>query len=384
MVSLPLFQRVEANAYNKNLAGVKSDPTDYFSASAAQWDLPGKDTVVIALTQEPASMFSLAESAAVQHVVAQLVWGSGVTQYAYDYQPVIQEGDVFPTIENGGAVNNEVELKDGDRIANANGDVGTLKDGKLVGDDGTELSLVGRDAAGNDVEIKVGAKLPQLVVTAKLKPGLKWSDGQPVVKADWELGFKVECNKESGAVTYYGCDRTAKFEALDDVTAVTTFVPGYQPPTYYLVAPLAGLTGGVGVYPSHQVVNSEGAYKGKTLAEVDPKDFKTLPEIAETPMGTGPYILKSWEKGQKMTLEANPNYWGGEVKVKNIVVQFFADTNGAVTGLLQGDVDIIGKETLGAGTELEAVVNAAKEGKVIAEVSASPTWEHIDMNLNIR
>ena len=384
MISLPLFQRVEANAYNKDLTGLKSDPTDYFSASAPAWDLPGKDTIVIALTQEPASMFSLAESAAVQHVVAQLVWGSGVTQYEYDYQPVVHEGDQFPTVENGGAVINEVEVKEGDRLTNANGDVGVLTEGKLIGDDGSELGLNGKDAAGADVEIAAGIKLPQLVVTAKVKPGLKWSDGQPVVKADWELGYKVECNKESGAVTYYGCDRTAKFEAVDDVTFVTTYVPGYMPPTYYLVAPLAGLSGGVGVYPAHQVVESEGAYKGKTLAEVDPKDFKTLPEIAETPMGTGPYKIVSWEKGQRITLEANPNFWGGEVKVKNVVVQFFADTNGAVTALLAGDVDIIGKETLGAGTELEAVVNASKEGQVIADVSASPTWEHVDMNLFVR
>jgi ABC-type transport system substrate-binding protein len=264
---------------------------------------------------------------------------------------------------------------------NANGDVGTFKDGKLLADDGTELGLQVRNFAGETVDLAVGVKMPQLVVTSKVKEGLKWSDGQPVVKADWELGFKVTCDKESGAVSYFGCERTAKFEALDDRTGVTTFVPGYQPPTYYVTT---AFFNGADIYPSHQVIQSEGDYKGKTLAEVAPKDFRTLPEVAETPMGTGPYILQSWEKGQKMTLVANPNYWKGEPKVKQIIVQFFADTNGAVTGLLQGDVDIIGKETLGAGTELEAVINAAKEGKVNAEVSASPTWEHADMNLFIR
>lgn len=380
MISLPLFQRVEADAYNKNLQGLVSDPTDYFSASGDAWELPGKKTLVIALTQEPASMFNIQESAAVQRVVAQLVWGPGYTSYDYDYQPVIFEGDQFPTIENGGAVVTDFEVKEGDRISNGNGDVGTFKEGKLVDDEGKELSLVARGVDGSEIEIKAGAKLPQLAVTAKVKPGLKWSDGQPVVKADWELGFKVDCNKESGSVSYYGCDRTAKFEATDDQTTVTTFVPGYLPPLYYLAADPAR----AGLYPSHQVIESEGAYKGKTLAEVEPKDFKSLPETAETPMGIGPYILQSWEKGQKMTLTANPNFWKGEPKVKNIVVQFFADTNGAVSALLQGDVDIIGKETLGAGTEMEAVVKAAAENKVNAVVGASPTWEHVDMNLFVR
>jgi len=376
MISLPLFQRVEANAYNKNLKGLKSDPTEYFTASADQWDLPNKKTLVIALTQEPASMFSIQESSAVQRNVAQLVFGQDTTLYAYDYQPYAFEGDKYPTIENGGTVNGEVEIKDGDKVVNANGDVGTFKGGKLLADDGKELSLKVKTLAGEEVDLAVGVKLPQLVVTTKLVDR-KWSDGEPVVKADWELGYKVDCDKESGAVSYFYCDRVQTYEVVDGKTLKMTWLPGYQSSDYYRASYF-------NAYPSHQAINSEGAYKGKTLADVAAKDFKTLPEVAETPLGTGPYILVKWDKGQKITLKANPNYWKGEPKVKNIVVQFFADTNGAVAGLLQGDVDIIGKETLGAGTELEAVVKAASEKKIVADVSASPTWEHVDMNLFVR
>ncbi|MGQ9904642.1 MAG: ABC transporter substrate-binding protein [Anaerolineae bacterium] len=370
MVSLPLFQRLEATAYSKDLKGLIPDPNEYFSASADQWELAGKDTAVVALGQEPASLFLLQESAAVATVVGQLVFGVFNTSYNYRFQPVLYEGDEFPSLDNGGAVNVEVELKDGDLVVNGNGDVGTLKNGKLVDREGNELSLVGRTINDEDVEIAPGAKLPQLTVTYKFKPH-KWSDGEPVKKADWELGYKVACDRESGAVSYFTCDRVVSFEALDDNSYKVVYAPGYQPPQYYL-APF-------GYYPSHQKIGD------KTLAEIEPKEFKNLPEVTDTPLGTGPYVIKSWERGQRITLEANPNYWKGEPKVKNIIVQIFdANPAGAVAALLQGTVDVVGKETLGAGQELQTVIEESAKGTIVAEPIASPTWEHADFNLNIR
>ena len=56
----------------------------------------------------------------------------------------------------------------------------------------------------------------------------------------------------------------------------------------------------------------------------------------------------------------------------------------AVAALLAGDVDIVGSETLGAGAEAKAVIEAAAAGKIQAENIASATWEHIDFNLFVR
>lgn len=380
MISLPVFQRLEATGANKDLKGLVLDANEYFSASAWNWELPGKSKVVVAQGQEASSLFLLQESAAVATTVGQLIFGLDNTQYNYDYQPFSFEGDKFPTIANGGAVNTDVEVKDGDRIANKNGEAGVFKDGKLTGDDGTVYtSLVGVNAAGEDVEIKVGAKLAQLAVTYKFVPR-KWHDGQPVVKADFELGYKVACDKESGAVSYYDCERTAAFAALDDNSYKVTFVPGYQPPSYY-----RSWLGATGFYPAHRVIETDGPYKGKTLGEVAPKDFKTLPEVTELPLGTGPYKIVKWEKGVKFELVAFEDFWKGAPKVKAIDVQIFdANPAGAVAALLQGTVDVVGKETLGAGAELETVIKEGAAGKINGEPGPSPTWEHVDFNLNTR
>ena len=33
-------------------------------------------------------------------------------------------------------------------------------------------------------------------------------------------------------------------------------------------------------------------------------------DLVNKPIGTGPYMLKQWDQGSQIVLEANPNYWG--------------------------------------------------------------------------
>ena len=61
--------------------------------------------------------------------------------------------------------------------------------------------------------------LPQLMVTFKMKPGLKWQDGTPVTAADSVFAQKLTCDPDT-ATSKYTCERTTKYEAVDDVTVV--------------------------------------------------------------------------------------------------------------------------------------------------------------------
>ncbi len=85
-----------------------------------------------------------------------------------------------------------------------------------------------------------------------------------------------------------------------------------------------------------------------------------------------------------MVFEANEHYYGEAPKIPNITIQFFEDTQAAVAQLLTGDIDVLGTETLGAGPEVESVLQAAEQGQIQAETIASPTWEHMDFNLFTR
>ena len=364
MVSLPLFNRLEAAAANKDLKNFKPNPTEYYTWNAEEWELAGKDTVVLAFTQEPASLYTLVESAAVATTAAYLLSARSVTSLDYDYQAVGMTK--LPSIGDG-ATNEDVDVKAGDMVWSTSGEAVALAEGVEV-----------TNAAGETVVWDGSSPLTmkKLTVSFEMKPGMKWQDGTPVSKADYELGYKVTCDPESGATTFTFCNSVATFTQESDTKQTLVFHPGVQWPTFY--------TGGFGAYPSHQVIESEGPYKGKTLAEVAPKDMPTLPEIAEKPLSTGPYKIISWDKGQKMVFEANENYYGNAPKIKNVVIQFYEDTNAAVAALLTGNVDVVGTETLGAGAEVETVVKAAAEGKLQVETLASPTWEHIDFNLFIK
>ena len=364
MVSLPLFNRVEAAAANKNLVNFKPNPTEYYTYNIEEWELPGKDTAVLGFTQEPASLYTLVESAAVATTAAGLLSAKMVTSLDYDYQAV--GFTKLPKLGDG-ATNVDIDVKAGDMVWNTSGEaVALAKDVEVTDAAGVTAKWDGTSPL----------KLKQLTVSFEMKPGMKWQDGSPVTKADYELGQKTTCDKESGATSFTFCESVQTFTQESDTKQTLVFLPGVQWPTFY--------TGGFGAAPSKQPIESDGPYKGKTLADVPAKDWPTLPEVAEMPWSNGPYKITGWEKGQKMTFEANENYYGTAPKIKKIVIQFYADTNAAVAALLTGDVDVLGTETLGAGAEVQTVVDAAAKGKVQVKTLASPTWEHIDFNMFVK
>jgi len=364
MPSLPMFQRAEGNAANLNLKNFKPSATEYYTWNAWEWEIEGQDEMVLAMSQEPDTLLSIISSMAVQRTLAQLVFDSVTTQVNYDFQPnMLKE---LATIENGDATNNDVEVKEGDPVVDssgtpvdADGALLTLKKGVKV-----------KAADGTDVTYDTGTvKMKQLVVTYKFVDGLKWSDGQPVVKADFELAYAHDCDPKSEAVDYSVCQSIQKVDFTSDTEYTVTWKPGYQAALYFL-AP-------IGFYPSHQVLGD-----GTNLKDTPAEKWSSLKELAETPLSTGPYMVKNWEKGVKIELEANPYYWRGDVlKIKKLTILIVQDTNQAVAQLLNNEVDVIGSETLGAGPELETALKAAAEGKIQVLVEASATWEHIDFNM---
>jgi peptide/nickel transport system substrate-binding protein len=89
-------------------------------------------------------------------------------------------------------------------------------------------------------------------------------------------------------------------------------------------------------------------------------------------------MLKEWVKGEKMVFEANPYYYGGAPKTKNLVISFVASEN-AEAQLLGGQVDILDNTTL-VGVS-ETLKNAADKGQIRLIIDPSASWEHIDFNL---
>ena len=57
------------------------------------------------------------------------------------------------------------------------------------------------------------------------------------------------------------------------------------------------------------------------------------------PVGTGPFVLSRWIKGDRIELKRNPTYWGKSVALESATFKIVGDPNAAFTALLAGDID---------------------------------------------
>jgi peptide/nickel transport system substrate-binding protein len=65
-------------------------------------------------------------------------------------------------------------------------------------------------------------------------------------------------------------------------------------------------------------------------------------EFAAHPIGTGPFMLVEWEKGDHITLEANPNYWNeGYPEVQTLIFRPIPESATRVAAVQTGEVDIV-------------------------------------------
>ncbi len=78
-------------------------------------------------------------------------------------------------------------------------------------------------------------------------------------------------------------------------------------------------------------------------------DATTYPE---NPIGSGPYVLKEWAKGEKMVVESNPYYYG-DAPATNEITFLFVNTDTALSLLKTGEVDIARVSVNLADNEIE-------------------------------
>lgn len=61
---------------------------------------------------------------------------------------------------------------------------------------------------------------------------------------------------------------------------------------------------------------------------------------AESCNGTGPYVLKKWDRGETMVFESFPDYFEGQAPTKNLIIEIIIDSTSRAIALETGEVDI--------------------------------------------
>jgi ABC-type transport system substrate-binding protein len=62
-------------------------------------------------------------------------------------------------------------------------------------------------------------------------------------------------------------------------------------------------------------------------------------DLLEKPIGTGPYMLDSWTKGDNITFKRNDNYWGDKAKAATLVFRWSTEAAQRLLELQSGTVD---------------------------------------------
>lgn len=76
-----------------------------------------------------------------------------------------------------------------------------------------------------------------------------------------------------------------------------------------------------------------------SLVTVTPHDAP-LDSFVDHPIGTGPYTFDEYQRGEYITLTANPNYWGDQPTVQNATYVFRSDSAVRTAMVAAGEADI--------------------------------------------
>ena len=116
-------------------------------------------------------------------------------------------------------------------------------------------------------------------------------------------------------------------------------------------------------------------------------DTDGVDNLAEDPIGTGPYTFVSWDRGSKITLERNEDYHGDEPYFKTVEMHYFKDANALNNAMLTDSIDIV--STVQAPESLQEfeggdyqIVEGTTNGEVV--LSMNQTEGHPLSDLRLR
>ena len=67
----------------------------------------------------------------------------------------------------------------------------------------------------------------------------------------------------------------------------------------------------------------------------------TADTVGESPVGTGPYMFESWDRGQQINAVRYPDYWGDAPSIDAFTVRPIPDKQTALAALQAGEVDLV-------------------------------------------
>ncbi len=315
-------------------------------------------SLTICMGEEPKSLYLYGGGGLATRTVLETVYDGPIDALNYSYTPVILQS--LPSVQNGGAILKSVTVNPGDKIFDDSGAASQLVPGVKYRPAGCTDSACVKTYAGGAVT------MDQLQVTFQLKPGLLWSDGEPLTADDSVYSFELSSAADTPAPV--GLTRailgTQAYEKIDDLTVRWTALPGNLDPSY-----------------SHRfwVPLPRHAWGKMSAAELLTADAST-----RQPLGWGPYVIQSWTSGTEITLKKNSHYFRaseGLPHFDTLHIKFIgSDGRLGVSALLSGECDVV-DQTVRLDDQITEILDLQSRKTVQADFTTGTAWEHLDFNL---
>ena len=200
-----------------------------------------------------------------------------------------------------------------------------------------------------------------LTYTFPIREGVTFHDGTEVnaeaVKYSWDRVMEMDL---PGSAASLLIDNVTETAVSDDGAFEVTLD---QPSASFLRAVVTQMVASV---VSPEAVESNGG-----IAAGEPNEF-----MLQNMVGTGPYELISWNRGENLEFEIHEEYWGEPANL-DLRVEVVPDPDVRVLGLRAGDYDMIETDPSFIG-DIEGAegVNLYTEGLLVEPI-------HIGFNLNV-
>ncbi len=154
-----------------------------------------------------------------------------------------------------------------------------------------------------------------------LRHDVRWQDGQQLTASDVVFTWQAITDPDNDVASTRDYDLIDLIFAPDSYTVVMRLKHPWPPAvaTFFTYG-----TNPMPILPEH-LLAEQGALRKSSFND--------------HPVGSGPYRLVRWERGDRLVFAANDGYFRGKPKARTVVVEEVPDTNSALTMLRTGRLD---------------------------------------------
>ncbi len=166
-----------------------------------------------------------------------------------------------------------------------------------------------------------GISADGLTVTYHLRKHVTWQDGKPFSSTDVKFTYDLIMNRDNDVISRHGYDVVERVDTPDPDTVVFHLNHRFAP----FVATVFGESDSpYAILPAHLLAR-----------------YKTINDIPynSLPVGTGPFKVVRWLRGNQIEFTRYDNYFRGRPKLKSVIVKLIPDENTEITQLQTHEID---------------------------------------------